>query len=570
MTTLVRDRIELPIDGMTCASCAARVERSLNRLEGVSASVNYATEQATVDYDVSRVSVSALVDAVTEIGYGARLPQAEAAAGGPAPEPDLRRRLFVAAVLSPPVLLLATLPALQFVYWQWLALALATPVALWAAWPFHVAAWKNLRHGASTMDTLISLGTLAAWGWSVVALCLIGAGDQLYLEVASVVVLFQLAGRSLEARAKRRSGAALRALIELGAKEAAIIGDDGSERLVPIDQLAPGRLFVVRPGERIATDGLVVEGRSAVDESLLTGESVPVEVGVGDQVSGATINVGGRLIVRAERVGSDTALAQIARLVGAAQSGKAPVQRLADRVSAVFVPFVLALSAATFAYWLATGSGAAFAFSTAVAVLIAACPCALGLATPTALLVGTGRGAQLGILIKGPEILESTRRIDTIVLDKTGTVTEGKLELVEIVTADGVERAEALRLVGAVELASEHPIGRAIARAGPGRRRAAHGDVVREPRRGRCRGRRRRSRRRRRQHCVRGRARPGPRWATRRSGECCARGGTNGDRRGLGRRGSRAVRRRRHDQAVHTGGGSRAAAARLAPGARDR
>jgi Cu+-exporting ATPase len=361
------------------------------------------------------------------------------------------------------VVTVATISALQFPDWRWLALALATPVVWWAGWPFHRAAWKSLRHGAATMDTLISLGTLAAWGWSVVAV--VDGTGQIYLEVASVVVFFQLAGRSFEARAKRRAGAALRALVELGAKEAAIVGADGSERLVPIDRLGVGDLFVVRPGEKIATDGVVVEGRSAVDRSLLTGESAPVEVGAGDPVAGATINVGGRLLVRAERVGADTALAQIARLVGAAQSGKAPVQRLADRVSAVFVPVVVVLAAATLGSWLAAGEGLTFAFSAAVAVLIVACPCALGLATPTALLVGSGRGAQLGILIKGPEILESTRRVDTIVLDKTGTVTEGKLKLVEVVTADGVARAEALRLVGALERASEHPVARAIAGA---------------------------------------------------------------------------------------------------------
>ncbi len=483
MPNATREHVELPIEGMSCASCASRIERTLNRLDGVSASVNYATEQALVEFDPATVTPAALVEAIEDVGYSARLPAAEPAPAEPDPAADLRRRLIVASVLSPPVLLLAMIPAFQFTYWQWLALELATPVVLWAGWPFHLAAWKSLRHGLATMDTLISVGTLAAWGWSVVALFLLDAGvtglkmpfrllpghssatDQLYLEVAAVVILFQLAGRYFEARAKRRAGAALRALAGLGAKEAAILDDDGTERLTPIDQLVAGQLFVVRPGEKIATDGVVLAGRSAVDESLLTGESVPVEVGEGDRVVGATINVGGRLVVRAERVGADTALAQVARLVSAAQSGKAPVQRLADRVSAVFVPFVLVLSLATFAYWSITGAGWTFAFSTAVAVLIAACPCALGLATPTALLVGTGRGAQLGILIKGPEILESTRRIDTVVLDKTGTVTEGTLALVEIATADGVGRGEALRLVGALEHASEHPIGRAIAAA---------------------------------------------------------------------------------------------------------
>ena len=475
--------IELPIEGMTCASCASRVERTLNRLDGVSASVNYATERAVVDYDPDHVSPASLVDAVEDVGYSVRLPQLAPARDETDRTADLRRRLIVATVLSPPVLLLAAVPALQFTYWQWLALALATPVVLWAGWPFHLAAWKNLRHGAATMDTLISVGTLAAWGWSVVALFLLDAGaaglrmpfrllparssatDQIYLEVAAVVVAFQLAGRYFEVRAKRRAGAALRALAELGAHEAAVVGEDGSERLVPIDELAVGELFVVRPGEKVATDGVVVEGRSAVDQSLLTGESVPVEVAPGDRVAGATVNLGGRLLVRAERVGADTALAQIADLVRAAQTGKAPVQRLVDRISAIFVPVVLALSLATFAYWYATGSGWTFAFSAAVAVLIVACPCALGLATPTALLVGTGRGAQLGILIKGPEVLESTQRVDTIVLDKTGTVTEGRLKLVEVVTLEGVARDEALRLVGALEHASEHPIGRAIAGA---------------------------------------------------------------------------------------------------------
>ncbi len=584
---ILREHIELPIQGMTCASCASRIERKLNRLDGVSASVNYATERAVVDFDPVQVSPASLVGAVEDLGYSARLPQREPAQDEPDRTSDLRRRLIVAAILSPPVLLLAAVPAFQFTYWQWLALELATPVVLWAAWPFHLAAWKNLRHGAATMDTLISVGTLAAWGWSVVALFFLAAGetgmkmpfqllpsrssaaDQIYLEVAAVVVLFQLAGRYFEARAKRRAGAALRALVELGAKEAAIVAEDGSERLVPIGELAVGQLFVVRPGEKIATDGVVVEGRSAVDQSLLTGESVPVEVAEGDRVAGATINVGGRLVVRAERVGADTALAQIANLVSAAQSGKAPVQRLADRISAVFVPAVLALSLVTFAYWSAAGAGWTFAFSTAVAVLIVACPCALGLATPTALLVGTGRGAQLGILIKGPEILESTRRVDTIVLDKTGTITEGKLKLVEIVTVEGVTRAEALRLVGALEQASEHPVGRAIAGAAravgelPGvgsfANRAGLGveGIVED-------------------HAVR-RGAPGVRCGVgarrrrtaRRAARARAGGRPDRDRRRLGRAGPRRVRRLRHGQAVHTGGDSSVEEARPPAGAAD-
>jgi Cu+-exporting ATPase len=480
----VTTRLELPIQGMTCASCATRIERKLNKLDGVAATVNYATEKASVEYDAALVEPEALLDAVEQVGYSAQLPSADApveAAHDPAAA--LRRKLILSALLALPVLLLAMIPALQFTNWQWLALQLATPVVLWGGWPFHRAAWQNLRHGAATMDTLISLGTLAAYGWSLAALFFLDAGrpgmkmpfdltlsrsassENLYLEVASVVIVFLLAGRWFEARAKRSAGAALQALLELGAKEATLLEAGGSERRVPIDGLAPGDLFVVRPGEKIATDGVVTGGRSAVDQSLLTGESVPVEVGVGDRVNGATVNVGGRLVVRATQVGEETALAQIARLVTDAQSGKAPVQRLADRVSALFVPIVIALAVATLAYWLGHGAGATFAFSAAVAVLIVACPCALGLATPTALLVGSGRGAQLGILIKGPEMLESTRQVDTIVLDKTGTITEGRMSLAEVVTAAGTERGEALRLVGSVEHASEHPVGRAIAAA---------------------------------------------------------------------------------------------------------
>jgi len=483
------ERVELPITGMTCASCAARIERRLNRLEGVEASVNYATETASVTFDAALVAPESLVEAVEQVGYAARLP---AAAGAEAPaaseEPTdptgpLRRRLIVSAALTLPVVLMSMNPALQFDSWQWLALQLATPVVVWGAWPFHRAAWTNLRHSAATMDTLISIGVLAAWTWSVVALFFLGAGDpgmrmgfnlvvdpgaaadHIYLEVATVVTTFLLAGRYFEVRAKRSAGAALRALLELGAKEASVLGDDGAERRVPIADLTAGDRFVVRPGERIATDGVVEEGASAVDASLLTGESVPVEVAPGDAVAGATINAGGRLVVRATRVGADTALAQIGRLVTEAQTGKAPVQRLADRISAVFVPIVIALSVGTLGFWLANGAGATFAFTAAVAVLIIACPCALGLATPTALLVGTGRGAQLGILIKGPEVLESTRRVDTVVLDKTGTVTSGEMALVDLALAPGEDRSEVLRLVGALEDGSEHPIARAIARA---------------------------------------------------------------------------------------------------------
>ena len=486
MSTQVPERLELPIEGMTCASCATRIEKRLNRLDGVEATVNYATENAAVTFDPALVAPQDLLDAVEAAGYRVR-PAAPDGAPADEPEPDptasLRLRLLVSAALSLPVLLLAMIEPLQFDYWQWLSLQLATPVVLWGGWPFHRAAWLNLKHATATMDTLISVGTLAAWGWSVVSLFLLDAGEpgmrmgfdlvvdrgeaagQIYLEVAAVVTTFILAGRYFEVRAKRRAGAALRSLLELGAKEVNVLGPDGRERRVAVEALAVGDRFVVRPGEKIATDGVVEEGTSAVDKSLLTGESVPIEVQPGDEVFGATINVGGRLVVRAAKIGADTALAQIARLVSEAQSGKAPVQRLADRVSGIFVPIVIALAVATLAFWLGTGSGAAFAFAAAVSVLIIACPCALGLATPTALLVGTGRGAQLGILIKGPEVLESTRRVDTIVLDKTGTVTTGVMALDEVVAAPGVDREEALRVVGALESASEHPVGRAIASA---------------------------------------------------------------------------------------------------------
>jgi Cu+-exporting ATPase len=477
--------LELPITGMTCASCANRIERRLNKLDGVSASVNYATERATVDFDPGAVDPAELIAAVEAAGYAAELPGADAEEPAADAERDERSplltRLLVSAVLSLPVLLIAMIPSLQFDNWQWLSLQLATPVVLWGAWPFHRAAWANLKHATATMDTLISLGVLAAWLWSLYALFLGdagmpdmrmkfdliprgGGGDEIYLETASIVTTFILAGRYFEARAKRRAGAALEALLALGAKDVAVLDADGAERRIPVEQLAVGDRFVVRPGEKVATDGVVEEGSSAVDQSLLTGESLPVEKGPGDTVAGATVNAGGRLIVRAAKVGADTALAQIARLVTEAQSGKAPVQRLADRISGVFVPIVIALSLATLGFWLGAGEDTAFAFTAAVAVLIIACPCALGLATPTALLVGTGRGAQLGLLIKGPEILESTRRADTIVLDKTGTITTGKMSLVDVAVAAGEDRGEVLRLAGAVEDASEHPIAQAIAR----------------------------------------------------------------------------------------------------------
>ncbi len=483
------DVLDLDIVGMTCASCAARIEKRLNKIDGVRASVNYATERAHVVLPTD-VNAEDLIAEVAAAGYRAQLQQPtvvqrpdERLAARDADEEAARAlqiRVVVSAVLAAPVLLLAMVPAFQFRNWQWLSLTLAAPVVVWGGAPFHRAAWANLRHRAATMDTLISLGTLAAFGWSLYALFFGDAGmpgmkmhltfgvargagrDEIYLEVAAAVTVFILAGRYFEARAKRRSGAALRQLLELGAKDVAVLRD-GVESRVPIGELRVGGLFVVRPGEKIATDGVVDNGTSAIDASLLTGESVPLEVGSGDAVTGATVNVSGRLIVRATRIGDDTALAQIARLVTEAQSGKAPVQRLADRVSAVFVPIVIALAAVTLLAWLALGEGATAAFTAAVAVLIIACPCALGLATPTALLVGTGRGAQLGILIKGPEILESTRAVDTVVLDKTGTVTTGHMALVDVVVGDGEDIDTVLRLAGALEDASEHPIARAIA-----------------------------------------------------------------------------------------------------------
>jgi len=452
------ERVRLDLEGMTCASCASRIERKLNKLEGVEATVNYATDQAAVTYDPGTVTVDDLVATVEAAGYHAALP-------GGAVETDpavaLRERLIAAAVLSVPLALLAMVPPLQFDGWEWVAFALSTPVVFWAGWPFHRAAFLNARHHAATMDTLISVGTLAAWGWSTVVL-VAGIDADIYFEVAAVITTLILVGRYLEARARRRSGEAIRALLELGAKNARVLRN-GVEVLVPIDQLAVGDRFVVRPGEKIATDGLVVEGFSAVDQSMLTGEPIPVEVTVGDEVAGATINASGRLVVEATKVGADTALAQIARLVSEAQAGKAPIQRLVDRVSAVFVPVVIGISLATLTGWLALTGDVSAAFTAAVAVLIIACPCALGLATPTALMVGTGRGAQLGILIKGPEILEQTRRITTIVLDKTGTVTEGKMWVTETVAGDGVDRRELVRLAGSAEDASEHPIAQAIA-----------------------------------------------------------------------------------------------------------
>ncbi|MEY2453951.1 MAG: P-type Cu+ transporter [Acidimicrobiaceae bacterium] len=484
----VTTTLELEIGGMTCASCAARIAKRLNTLDGVDASVNYATERAAITVDHSTISPDELIAQVEAIGYTAKLPSTTTEAPTDVDaesDPELRalrNRLIGSAVLGIPVLLMSMITPLQFTNWQWLSFALTGPVVVWGAWPFHRAAWMNLRHGAATMDTLISLGTLSAFGWSVYALFWGDAGipgmkmslsfsvergsghQEIYLEIASVVTVFILAGRYFEARAKRSSSAALKALLDLGAKDAAVLRD-GSEVRVPIDQLVVGDVFVVRPGEKIATDGIVEEGASAIDASLLTGESVPVEVAPGDAVTGATVNAGGRLVVRATRVGADTALAQIARLVSDAQNGKAPVQKLADQISAVFVPIVIALAVGTFGFWAGTGEGTATAFTAAVAVLIIACPCALGLATPTALLVGTGRGAQLGILIKGPEVLESTRQIDTIVLDKTGTVTTGHMALVDVITVEGVTEDDVLRLAGALEDASEHPIARAIAMA---------------------------------------------------------------------------------------------------------
>ncbi|WP_406268663.1 heavy metal translocating P-type ATPase [Nocardia sp. NBC_00881] len=500
-------RVELVIGGMTCASCANRIEKKLNKLDGVTATVNYATEKARVDF-TGDVAPGDLIATVEQAGYTAALPAApepREIAAEDDPTTMLRTRLLVSLALTVPVIAMAMIPALQFTNWQWLSLTLAAPVVAWGALPFHRAAWTNLRHGTSTMDTLVSMGTLAALGWSLYALFWGTAGTpgmrhpfeftisrmdgtgSIYLEAAAGVTTFILAGRFFEARSKRRAGAALRALLELGAKEVSVLrrASDGptggsernhagprehgdgyaeTEQRIPVEQLAVGDRFVVRPGEKIATDGVVLEGSSAVDASMLTGESVPVEVGLGDAVVGGTVNVGGRLVVRASRIGSDTQLAQMAKLVEDAQTGKAQAQRLADRISGIFVPIVIALSVATLGFWLGTGGSVAAAFTAAVAVLIIACPCALGLATPTALMVGTGRGAQLGILIKGPEVLESTRRVDTVVLDKTGTVTTGKMTLLDIVTAEGEDPNRVLALAGALEDSSEHPIALAIAK----------------------------------------------------------------------------------------------------------
>ena len=464
-TTETQTRVQLELEGMTCAACASRIERKLNKLEGVEATVNYATERAAVTFDPARVAVDDLVETIEGIGYGAALPAADATRPDAPAEAArrLRLRVLVAAGLTAPLAALAMISPLQFQGWEWVAFALATPVVLWAGWPFHRAAVLNARHRAATMDTLISIGTLAAWAWSTVVL-VAGLDEHSYFEVAGVITTLILLGRYFEARARRRSSAAIRALLELGAKEARVLRD-GEEVLVPVDQLHVGDVFVVRPGEKLPTDGVVVEGASAVDQSMLTGESLPVEVAPGSDVAGATVNSYGRLIVRATKVGADTALAQIARLVAEAQAGKAPIQRLVDRVSAVFVPVVIGIALATLAGWLFLTGDLGAAFTAAVAVLIIACPCALGLATPTALMVGTGRGAQLGVLIKGPEILEQTRRIGTIVLDKTGTVTEGRMELVDVVSRNGAGRAQILRLAGAVEAASEHPIAQAVVTA---------------------------------------------------------------------------------------------------------
>ena len=455
------ERVRLEIGGMTCASCAARIERKLNKLDGVEASVNFATEEAAVAFDAARLSVADLIKTVEQTGYTAELPRANADEDDPTR--PLRRRLLVAIALGVPLMVLAMVPPTRFDGWEWLALVLSAPVVFWSGLGFHRAALKSARHGVATMDTLISIGTVGAFVWSVVVL-VGGLAADTYFEVGGVITALVLLGRFFEARARRRSGAAIRALLELGAKSARVLRD-GEEVEVATGELTVGDRFVVRPGEKIATDGVIEEGTSAIDQSMLTGESVPVEVAAGAKVAGATLNTYGRLVVRATGVGADTALAQIARMVEHAQTGKAQIQRLADRVSGVFVPIVIVISLATLAGWLLASGDAGAAFTAAVAVLIIACPCALGLATPTALMVGTGRGAQLGILINGPEVLESTRRVSKIVLDKTGTVTEGKMTLERVESLNGASRAAALRFAGAVEAASEHPIAQAIATA---------------------------------------------------------------------------------------------------------
>ncbi|MFF7655622.1 heavy metal translocating P-type ATPase [Streptomyces sp. NPDC007983] len=489
-TTPGAEEVELAIGGMTCASCAARIEKKLNRMDGVEATVNYATEKAKVTFRED-IAVAELIATVEATGYTAREPEPDRVHTDSAPGSDadgegtgelrpLRQRLTAAVALAVPVIAMAMVPALQFEYWQWLSLTLAAPVVTYAAWPFHKAAWTNARHGAATMDTLISVGTTAAFLWSLWALFFGTAGTpgmthafeftiartdgagNIYLEAAAGVTAFILAGRYFEARSKRKAGAALRALMELGAKEVTVLRG-GHEQRVPVSELAVGDRFLVRPGEKIATDGTIAEGTSAIDASMLTGESVPVEVGVGDSVTGATLNAGGRLVVEATRVGADTQLARMAKLVEDAQNGKAAAQRLADKISAVFVPVVIALALGTLGFWLGNGAGLTAAFTAAVAVLIIACPCALGLATPTALMVGTGRGAQLGILIKGPEVLETTRKVDIIVLDKTGTVTTGRMTLLAVHTAEGTDETDVLRLAGALEHSSEHPIAQAVA-----------------------------------------------------------------------------------------------------------
>ena len=502
----IAEHLELSIEGMTCASCVTRIEGQLNKLDGVSATVNYATEKARVTYDAQTVSPEQLIGAVGAAGYSAKLPSDQPAGSWVArPQLDhtaaLRQRLVFSAPLALIAVLISMISALQFEHWQWLVLNLTAPVILWGAWPFHRAAWANLKHATATMDTLISLGTLTALAWSLYALFIGDAGmpgmtmtfelipqggggeQHIFLEVGAVVTAFLLAGRYFEARAKRRAGAALGALLELGAKEVAVLDADGSERRIAVELLNVGDRFVVRPGEKVATDGIVEEGTTAVDQSLLTGESLPVEKQPGDDIAGASVNAGGRVVVRATKVGADTALAQIAQLVSDAQTGKAAVQRLADRISAVFVPVVVGLATTTLGFWIGAGEGMTFALTAAVAVLVIACPCALGLATPTALLVGTGRGAQLGLLIKGPEVLESTRKVDTIVLDKTGTITTGRMTLVDITATDDTSREEILRIAGALEDASEHPIAQAIARSAReelGRLPAAKGFVNRE------------------------------------------------------------------------------------------